>query len=168
MHHIPIGIEKRSESCSIEWMAKRKWRSHPVLLPCPGRLIHMSCLPLQTGLTILKVAAAVGRLSGVPVPDLGSAVERGLESMVQTVDAVLGEQASTLLEEALEATKHGAEEGMTQLLDAETSDKVNGMMRKSAQELKKLLPEGWEAQTGLVKVRYLDEPAVKMALAPLW
>ena len=133
---------------------------------------------IKLGLTVLKVAAAAGKLTGIPIPDLGSMAGEWIDSQLSALDGFTagGSQLDGFKEEAItkmgamtkdEATARellGAVDAKCQellgekvqelkLVDGEPLEKkLMGCLEMSAKELDALLSEkyhDWKGQCGL-------------------
>jgi hypothetical protein len=114
---------------------------------------------LQAGLMVLKIAAATGRLSGFPVPDMASLMEDAVNQMCKAVDSELQEEAASLFAKAMDTGAKKISEvkaTIDEALPAETMQEARTVVKKSAYWLEKLLkdqgPE-WKSLTGLKMVR---------------
>ncbi len=113
----------------------------------------------QAGLMVLKIAAATGRLSGFPVPEMASLMEDAVNQMCKAVDSELQEEAASLFAKALDTGAKKISEAKASIeeaLPAETMKEARTVVEKSASWLEELLekqePE-WKSLTGLKMVR---------------
>ena len=123
---------------------------------------------VKLGLTVLKVAAAAGKLTGFPIPDLGSMAGEWIDSQLSALDG-FKEEAITKMgamtkDEATARELLGAVDAKCQellgekvqelkLVDGEPLEKkLMGCLEMSAKELDALLSEkyhDWKGQCGL-------------------
>ena len=123
---------------------------------------------IKLGLTVLKVAAAAGKLTGFPIPDLGSMAGEWIDSQLSALDG-FKEEAITKMgamtkDEATARELLGAVDAKCQellgekvqelkLVDGEPLEKkLMGCLEMSAKELDALLSEkyhDWKGQCGL-------------------
>jgi len=123
---------------------------------------------IKLGLTVLKVAAAAGKLTGLPIPDLGSMAGEWIDSQLSALDG-FKEEAITKMgamtkDEATARELLGAVDAKCQellgekvqelkLVDGEPLEKkLEGCLEMSARELDALLSEkypDWKGQCGL-------------------
>ncbi|KOO30789.1 hypothetical protein Ctob_015928, partial [Chrysochromulina tobinii] len=123
---------------------------------------------IKLGLTVLKVAAAAGKLTGLPIPDLGSMAGEWIDSQLSALDG-FKEEAITKMgamtkDEATARELLGAVDAKCQellgekvqelkLVDGEPlKKKLEGCLEMSARELDALLSEkyhDWKGQCGL-------------------
>lgn len=111
----------------------------------------------QVGLTVLKVAAAVGRLFGYPVPDLAGCSGQAIGWMSDTVNSALGEEAAAVFDQAAENAGRLFADSSSVALESEPPRvplQTHKIMRRSAQELREKLPTDWEQCIGLAKVSH--------------
>ena len=127
---------------------------------------------LQAGLTILKLAAAAGRLSGFPVPDVGGMLSGALSSMTDVLEElrsdaeeVIGAESVSTLSKLYSSIRQRAGDSMTSTAErvlasagqADPSvDRARSVVTKSADALAQILDvehKGWETRTGLQQVR---------------
>ena len=126
---------------------------------------------MQAGLTALKVASAVGKATGVPLPDLSELLSDALGPMMDVieevrgdVEAALGTGTSTVLERIFSGAADRAKAEASALrggLEEQGSDsreqvsETRGLVKKSANVLADLLTKeypDWADRTGLEKV----------------
>ncbi len=127
---------------------------------------------IKLGLTVLKVAAATGKLTGFPIPDLGSMAGKWIDSQLSALDGLkeeaitkmgsMTEDEATAREQLLGAVDVKCQEVLgvkvqeLKLVDGEPLEKkLKECIEMSARELDALLLEkypNWKEQCGLVRV----------------
>jgi len=94
---------------------------------------------VKLGLTVLKVAAAAGRLTALPIPDLGAAAGEWIDSQL----GALGELKDKAIDEMSAMTKDKA--GAKELLEAVDS-KCQALLGEQVEEVKAVDGEPLEAK----------------------
>jgi hypothetical protein len=119
---------------------------------------------IKLGLTVLKVAAAAGKLTGFPVPDLRSMIDSQLSALGEFKEEAITKMGAMTKDEATARELLGAVDAKCQellgekvqelkLVDGEPLEKkLEGCLEMSARELDALLSEkypDWKGQCGL-------------------
>jgi len=112
---------------------------------------------------MLKIAAAAGRLSGFPIPDMASLAEDAVNQMCKVVDSVLEKEAAALFAMALDTgaqklseARSNVEASMDKALPAEHILNARSVIELSADSIEELLQHQepkWKSLTGLKLVR---------------
>ena len=123
---------------------------------------------VKLGLTALKVAAAAGRLSGLPIPDvvgfldsqLGAIEDLKFDAIVELSSVTNDPREAAHLLGAVDSKCKEMVSGVAQQAAPTGGDpfaaKLHAPLEKSAQELDALLPQGWREKCGLEMTVALD------------